>query len=149
MSRFLTPYLFFYDGDLIDFWTNLPAEDMLQQKLYLSYAQNRFPRLFPRGEGQSPTVIERAIRKAVRMTGVAAMRRPRQPNPRVIDHDAIIVPNRQRILDLVERVSPLVAELIDVAAFREQVRLYGQSSTLPSLQIMKAVNLFLLLDLCA
>jgi hypothetical protein len=149
MSRFLTPYLFFYDDDLMDFWTNLPAEDMLQQKLYLSYAQNRFPRLFPRGEGQPPTVIERAIRKAVRMTGAAAMRRPRQPNPRVIDHDAIIVPNRQRILDLVDRVSPLAGELIDVVAFREQVRLYGQSSNLPSLQIMKAVNLFLLLDLCA
>jgi hypothetical protein len=149
MSRFLTPFLFFYDDDLIDFWTNLPAEDMLQQKLYLSYAQTRFPRLFPRGEGQPPTVIERAIRKAVRMTGATAMRRPRQPNPRVVDHDAIIVPNRQRILDLAERVSPLVGELIDVAAFCEQVRLYGRSSTLPSLQIMKAVNLFLLLDLCS
>jgi len=149
MSRFLTPFLFFYDGDLIDFWTNLPVEDMLQQKLYLSYAQSRFPRLFPRGEGQPPSLLQRAIRKAVRMSGAAASRPSHGTSRRVIDHDAIIIPNRQRILDLAERVSPLAAEIIDVAAFREQVRLYGQSSTVPSLHIMKAVNLFMVLDLVA
>jgi len=147
MSRFLTPFLFFYDRDLIDFWTNLPAQDMLQQRLYLAYAQDRFPRLFPRGEGRPPSVVQRAVRKAVRLANAAAKGSPSGPNPRVIDHDAVIIPNKQRILDLTERVAPLVGDIIDVAAFREQVRLYGQAPTVPSLHIMKAVNLFFLLDL--
>lgn len=148
MSRFVTPFLFFYDDDLIDFWTNVPADDMLQQKLYLTYAQDRFPRLFPRGEGHRPSLMQRVIRKAARLSGAASNRSSRGPNPKVIDHDAIIIPNKQRILDLAEHVSPLAGDVIDVPAFREQVRLYGQSCSVTSLNIMKAVNLFLLFDLC-
>jgi hypothetical protein len=149
ISRFLTPLLFFYDNDLIDFWTNLPAEDLLHQKLYLSYAQSRFPRLFPRGEGEPPSLVRRAIRKAGRLASAAAGHNANWPHPRVVDHDAIIIPNKQRILDLAERVAPLAGDIIDVSAFREQVELYGRSPTVPSLHIMKAVNLFMLLDLSA
>jgi hypothetical protein len=148
ISRFVTPVLFFYDDDLIDFWTNLPAEDLFQQRLYLAYAQSRFPRLFPRGEGQSPTLARRALRSAVRRVRAILTGDRQADKPKVIDHDPIIIPNRERILDLAGRVSPLIGEIIDVEAFGEQVRRYGRSQTVPSSHIMKAANVLMLLDLC-
>lgn len=147
IARFVTPVLFFYDDDFIDFWTNLPPEDLFRQKLYLAYAQARFPRLFPRGEGESPTLARRVLRKLAKLPGVGTSRDSHAPKPRVIDHDAIIVPNRQRILELTDRVAPLAGDIIDVNAFRDQVSRYGQTQTVPSAQIMRAVNVFMLFDL--
>jgi hypothetical protein len=144
ISRFLTPELFFYDNSLIDFWTNLAPQDLMHQNLYLSYARDRFPRLFPKNEGKSPTLTTRAVHKVVRMLrGTDGRRRPP-----VIDHGSIITPNKQEILVLAERVGPLLASVLDMERFSEGVRNYGQhSESLPSDLIMRAVNVMFLLDL--
>jgi hypothetical protein len=146
-ARFLTPVLFFYDHRLLDFWSNLPVEDLIEQKLYLSYAQSRFPRLFPRGEGQPQSLVVRAIRKAARVAGAAISGRQAVQGPKVISHDDAILPNRQRILDLARRVAPLVEDVIDMGSFCEGVEQYGRAPSLPSAHIMRAVNVFLLLYL--
>lgn len=147
ISRFLTPSLFFYDDDLINFWANLPITDLLGQKLYLSYAHSRFPHLFPKGEGRPQNLTRRAFRKIARSLRVVVNDEPNKPKPPVIDHHAIINPNKKQILELTERVSPLIENILDLASFCEQVKSYGQSQTIPSWHILRAVNLFLLLDL--
>ncbi len=147
MSRFVTPVLFFYDRDLFDFWTNLPADDLLGQRLYRSYAQNRFPRLFPRGERERRGLFSRALVKALAVTRQAKQGKPGGRAPKVIDHTRILVPNRQEMLDLVDRVAPMIGDILDVSGFREQVAQYGLSATIPSGHLIRAINVFFLLDL--
>lgn len=144
MSRFLSPVLYFYDHELIDFWTNLPPQDLIHQSLYLSYAQARFPVLFHRGEGQAPAPLTRAMRKVARMLrGTDRTRRPP-----VIDHQNIIGPNKDRILELAESVAPLLEPILDIKRYSDGVRNYGSASaSLPSDLIMRGVNIMFLLEL--
>jgi hypothetical protein len=145
ISRFLSPSLFFYDEALIDFWTNLPADDLFNQRLYLAYADSRFPRLFKRHSSRRPGIAARVLKKLSRLAHAG------QPNirsnPPVIRYEPIIGPNVQRIAELIDRVAPIVGELIDVEAFRSQVLRYGNGPTMPSWQIIRIVNVMFLLEL--
>ena len=145
LSRFMTPALFFYDNDLFDFWSSVGVDDLLGQRLYRSYAQERFPALFPRNEGRPRPFVARALAKLAaiaRRSGANAGR----PPPKVIEHQPIVAPNRQHIVDLIGRVAPMVDNLIDVDRLRDHVRCYPERGTAGG-HIIRAVNVFLLLDL--
>jgi hypothetical protein len=144
VSRFSTPLLLFYDEDLIDFWMNLPPEDLVGQRLYLSYAQERFPRLFPKNKRAAPTLTERVMRKMRRIVEGTDKKIP----PAVIDHRVIIESNRQQIIKLADDTAPLLAEVLDMPRFIESVRSYsGRSDDLASGLIMRCVNVMLLIRL--
>jgi hypothetical protein len=147
IARFLTPVLFFYDEELIDFWANLPEHDLLGQRLYLGFARQRFPRLFPAGEGESPRLLQRVLNKGRRLlrqdhgTDRSGYQVP------VIDHRQIIVPNSERIRELAARVRPLVDSLIDMDVFLACLERCEHASGGDTSYVLRAVNLFLLLDL--
>lgn len=150
MSRFVTPILPLYDYDVIEFWSNVPVDDLFGQNLYLSYAEFRFSRLFPKRPGAGRRLVTRAMRKAGRLLYCAMHGVPSvSQRPIVIDRNRAIMPYKGRIIDLARRVSPLVDDLIDVDGFCELVSRYsGEHGGKTHGQIIRAVNLFFLLDLC-
>jgi hypothetical protein len=142
MACFCTPVAFFYDEALIDFWASLPIDDLVGQRLYLEYARQRFPRLFA-PPAAPPGLSRRLLGKAMRVaTGTD------QARPTVVDARRYIVPNRARILELIERVQPVVEDRIDLPALRREVERFGESSVVTGTMLARAVNLFLLLDAC-
>ncbi len=148
LQRSVIPELFFYDEELIDFWCNLPVDDLLQQRLYRDFATSRFPRLFRRNEGRAPGLLTRLGRRIARtMAGRDSGERHATRVP-VIDHARILGPNRGHILELAKRVEPLARSTIDVPAFCDAIDRYDGSSSVVSSMLMRVVNLFLLLDLC-
>lgn len=67
--------------------------------------------------------------------------------PLPIDHRPTIVANRDRIVNLARKVAPLVDEIIDVDMFCARVMEYGSSNNISPKEIVRAVNLFFLLEL--
>jgi hypothetical protein len=143
VGRFMTPLLFFYDHELMNFWANVAFADLSQQKLYLSYAQDRFPSLFPRNEGAAPSIALRALRKAKNLlSGQSA------PRPPVIDQGRNIILNRKHILALLEKVGPELDHIIDIKKFTSEVEQFRQRPGISPGMITRAVNLLFLIDLC-
>lgn len=143
VGRFMTPLLFFYDYELMNFWAHVAFADLSQQKLYLSYAQDRFPLLFPRNEGAPPSITLRALRKAKNLlSGHSA------PRPPVIDQGRNIALNREYILTLLRKVGPSLDHIIDIGKFTTEVEQFGRSPGISSAMITRAVNLLFLIDLC-
>jgi hypothetical protein len=140
IARFGTPLLFFYDEALIDFWTGLPADDLIGQRLYLDYARSRFPALF-RPEAKAPGLARRIVDKAMRV-----VTRTDRGRPRVIDARRFIESCRPEILALADRVAPLAGEHIDMREFRRHVESFGRESTVAGGLLARAINVFLLLE---
>ena len=142
-ARFGTPMQFFYDEALIDFWTSVPFDDLLAQRLYLAYASDRFPSLFAAPRAKRPWPGRRIVAKALRV----AMGRDRE-RPIVVDLRRSIAPNRARIVALARRTRPLLHDVLDIDRFCAQVEQFGRGPTIPGTLMARAVNLMLLLDLC-
>lgn len=143
VGRFMTPLLFFYDYELMNFWANVAFGDLSQQCLYLSYARDRFPQLFPRNEGEPRHVALRAIHKLRNLAaGTTA------PRPPVIDQRQNIMLNRTRILALLKKLAPLLEPILDVKQFSAEIEQFGERPGMSAGQIARAVNLLFLIELC-
>lgn len=149
ISRFLSPVLFFYDNELMEFWTSVPASDLFGQKLYLSYAHSRFPRLFPRHEKKNKSFATRATQKLSRLIHARLSGASFQPRPPVINHDLMIIPNKKHIIELTLSMSDFIEDIIDVESFCKAVDKYGNTRTISSDEILKMVNLLFILELAA
>ncbi len=143
VGRFMTPVLFFYDHALMDFWANVPFDDLSRQNLYLSYAHHRFPHLFPRIDENFPSISLRALRKLTKLLSGRSV-----PRPPVINQRQNIIINRKRILALLEKVGPALGPILDVKKFSAEVELFGQRSSMSPELITRAVNLSFLIELC-
>jgi hypothetical protein len=144
VGRFVTPLLFFYDAELMDFWANVAFQDLTQQNLYLSYARDRFSHLFPQNEGARPSFALRAMRKARRvLSGRSSL-----PRPPVIDQGQNIIRNRERILALLRKVSPAFEPILDIKQLTAAVSEFGQRPTISAGHITRVVNLAFLIELC-
>lgn len=146
ISRFLTPIPYLYSDEMMDFFTNLPFEDLCRQRLYLAYARSRFPDLFP-PEAPAPSLLSRGVRKVGRITKAMISGGPEQQPARVIDHARMIEPNRDRIVELARRFAHIIDSIIDVERFCEGVGAFGSANTISSYEIIRCVNLFWLLAL--
>ncbi len=146
ISRFLTPIPYLYSDEMMDFFTNLPFEDLCRQRLYLAYARSRFPGLFP-PEVRAPSLLSRGIRKVGRITKSMISDVPEQQPPTVIDHARMIMPNRNRIVELARRFAHITDSIIDVERFCGEVASFGTANTISSYEIIRCVNLFWLLAL--
>jgi hypothetical protein len=144
LSRFVTPILFFYDSELIDFWCNVPIEDLRHQDLYYSYGNSRFPELFPPREGQRhrDPFWTRAVRFASGM--LEGGNSSRQSG--VIDHWSIIERHRAEILQLSKATAGVLDAHIDVDAFVRYVNGDNQVEIPPS-EAVQAINLMILIDM--
>lgn len=142
VGRFMTPLLFFYDSELMDFWANVAFDDLAHQNLYLSYARDRFPRLFPRNEGAPPAIALRALRKVGRLlSGSSASRPP------VIDQRQNIIRNRVHILALLDKVGPVLGPIMDVKKLTTAVEEFGKRPGMTPGLITRVVNLLFLIEL--
>lgn len=145
MSRYLAPVTFFCDDELYDFWTNVPLEDLLNQKLYLDYAHSRFPLLFPRAS-KSRFSKERIRNKAAHLVGRVLGRRQRVQPP-VVDRSRITDSNKERILALIDKGAGPLAEVVDIGSFRMAVEALDEEKPMDaqfSLMVIRMTNLLLL-----
>ncbi|MBK7674438.1 MAG: hypothetical protein IPJ27_06515 [Candidatus Accumulibacter sp.] len=149
LCRSVLPILPFYIDEVIDFWCNLGLQDLMKQELYLSYAESRFSRLFPRRPSQARALFERAWRKASRLTQAALISKRETPQrPIVIDRNRAILPHKRQIIELARRVAPIADDIIDIDGFCQKVSNYaGERGGDAHGQIISAVNLFLLIEL--
>jgi hypothetical protein len=146
MARFVSPIPFFYTMDGIDFWGNLPYEDLRRQALYLSYARDRFPRLFGQAR-RRPTPARRAW-GALTNLGFRLVPGLRQAlAPGEINREAITARHRGEILGLLRAVVPLLEPLCEPARLTRAIEAYPRGADLNTVQLLRLVNLALLLRL--
>ena len=146
IGNHMTPIMFLFAKDLVDFYVNLPIDDLRYARLYRAYARSRFSNLFPQGE-ESFSPAMRLVRRGGRFLGrmIGTRVKPKVINP--INHARIVVPNKTRILELAKIVQPIIDPVLDVSNFCREVQRFGEEQTISSYQIIRAVNLFFLLQL--
>ncbi len=145
-SRFITPIAFFYTNEFVDFWTNLSFDDLVKQNLYLSYAQSRFPQLFPSAKSRDDP-LTRLMCRGVRFAGRLATGRISDSRPPTFDHELPIVQNREKILALARKVQPAMDDIIDVDLFCKRVGEQAHKESIHPSLIIPVVNLFMLISL--
>jgi asparagine synthetase B (glutamine-hydrolysing) len=148
LARAVLPLLPFYRNRVMEFWTNLPLEDLVEQNLYLEYARSRFTRLFPPPAHPVAALAGRVVRKAGRIArSLAGDASHDAPRPLVIDRNKAIMPNKPAIQALARSVAPMVADLVDVDGFCDTVERFDARDQAVSGHIIRAVNVFFLLSL--
>ncbi|HEY7727227.1 MAG TPA: hypothetical protein VID50_02115 [Candidatus Eisenbacteria bacterium] len=144
MARFVDPVLFFYTSAQRRFWTNLPYEDLRDQRLYLAYAANRFPRLFPPEHRAS---IPARAAGAARHWAIshAPSLRPWLAPPE-IDIARHVTENRGQILELLEDAGPIVGHWFRFHALREALASFPTSRRITAFQAVRLASLLLVLQ---
>lgn len=144
MARVVDSLPFFYTRAQSEFWTNLPYDDLRGQRLYLDYAAERFPRLFP--PPRRPSLVERAVGVA---TNVAAARDPRLRRwlaPPEIDLARHVVDQRAGILRLLDGAAPMIDRWFDRTSLRRAVEGFPDGSPIGAGQVLRLANLLLVLQ---
>ncbi len=144
LSRFVTPILFFYDSELIDFWCNVPIDDLRHQDLYYAYGTSRFPELFPPRDGKRAGAP--IWTRAARFAGGVLDRGNRSRQSGVIDHWSIIDRHKTEILRLSKATAGILGAYIDVDALVRCVNGDEHSEISPS-EAVQSINLMILLDM--
>jgi hypothetical protein len=144
MGRFLYPMTFFYTSRLLDFWSNVTWDDLHAQSLYRAYAVDRFPSIFNEPPKKLPERLWGAASNLVGKYSPSLRARMRPPE---INRHTIVKANRANIENLLHEVGPLLGDIIDVAAVRRELHRYPQSEELNSVQIVRLVNLLMLIRL--
>lgn len=148
LARGVMPIVPFFRKRLMEFWANLPLEDVVDQNLYLEYARSRYPRLFPAPRHPAALLTERVLRKLTRMGNALIGNSSREaPRPVVIDRNKAIMPNKAAIVGLARSVAHAIDGLIDVDGFCETVERFDSTDQLGGGHIIRAVNVFFLLSL--
>ena len=145
MERFIEPVPYFYTDYGIEFWSNLPWDDLARQRLYLAYAGARFPRLFPPARG--PRLEERAYGVAVNALGRVLPGVRRALTPPDIDIAFLIEQNRAAFVGLAREMGDAVAVFAEPARVVASIEGFPGRSEMTSFQILRLVNLLLLLRL--
>lgn len=146
MSRFLSPLPFFYTPEIINFWSNLPYEDLRGQALYLAYARRRFPTFFPPAPGR-PSLGQRAS-GTLRNLIVSVFPTLKQALvPSEIDLQGILLRHRADIRALIEAVRPLLEPILDVAGVLGALDGFPRRRVLGRIRIVRLLNVCMLLSL--
>ena len=148
ISNYLRPKTYFVNRELVDFWINLPYEDLHEQRLYRSYAQSRFPQLFNRNEFKKS--LTSRIRSKI-THGIKDLVKGQKPSrvPFVIERDRILYQNIDDIRELVDKTEDKLNHIIDFQALSlllEECHREGTLSQAKSGIMMRGVNLMMLVD---
>lgn len=142
---FLCPLPFFYTKEGIEFWANLPFEDLNKQALYKSYARKRFPDLF------KPEARPRLYRRiwGTLTNEVIKLIPDARPflSPTEVDHRGLLAQNREHILRLVEHMNPLIEHFFDTKKLLDEIHAYPNSRQLNWIQLTRLTNLLILASL--
>jgi hypothetical protein len=142
LDRHVEPVLFFYTGAMLDFWSNLPWEELRGQSLYLDYARRRAPDLWP--PARPPSIPGRAWGFARNALAAAVPAWRRALLPTEIDNARIIAQNRATLVDLVRDRSEHVALVAEPERVVRAVRAFP-GGEMTSFQILRLVNWLLVL----
>lgn len=145
MERYVEPIPYFYTEDGIEFWSNLDWQDLAGQRLYLAYAAARFPRLFPRA--RPPRLEERAFGIAVNAVGRIWPGVRRALTPPDIDIAFLIEQNRSAFAELARETKDALAVFAEPGRVIASIEGFPHRTEMTSFQILRLVNLLLLLRL--
>ena len=143
----LCPLPFFYTKEGIEFWSNLPFQDLNNQILYKSYAQARFSDLFkPEARpGLSQRIYGSLKNEVIKfIPGTKPFLSPTE-----LDDRGMLAQNRAHFIELVEHMYPLVDKFFDTKKLLEEIHLFPNSKQLNSVQLMRLVNVLILASLSA
>jgi hypothetical protein len=145
IKRFLTPVPFFYTDYMLEFWANIPFDDLRDQALYLGYAQNRFPALFKarrrarlheRAWGASTNALIAMV------PGMKSYFRASE-----IDTESLITRHKASVVSMVKDVEPRIERIFDMQALRMEIDAFPNARRLSAVQLTRLVNLCILLRL--
>jgi hypothetical protein len=143
--RFLFPVIYFYTCYGMEFWSNLSMDDLEDQKLYISYAASRFPDLFFQPK---PATLGERFRGAAKNLLVGLL--PSLKNfiaPREVNNGKLIAQNYPYFVHVVEEVLPVLDEFLDTRSLVTELRAYPKTAKLNAAQLLRLVNLSILLNL--
>lgn len=145
MARFLTPVPFFYTDYMLEFWGNLPFDDLRDQALYLNYARHRFPAMFD---------VRRRARLHERAWGAltheVTTRFPRTKEyfrASEIDITNIITHHKPRVVSVINTVEPLMGRVFDYKALLAEIDAFPNTPRISAVQLSRLVNVCILLHL--
>ena len=150
MSQYVRPLPWFADRALHEFWTGVALEDLHGQALYNRYAQDRFPKLFPKAPSGAGKFARRVVNKIRREVGALAGKGPPVRRPPPIIKGKLLAGHQDAICELLDRSEPIVDELFDVARVRTATGAATAGATTQGLtptMLIRAVNLMHLVDL--
>jgi hypothetical protein len=143
--RFLSPVLYFYTYCGMQFWSNVGMDDVEDQRLYLSYAVNRFPNLFH--EPKVATLPERfwGAGKNLLIGLLPSMKE--FVAPRELDIHFLITQHQNHFVSLVEEISPIVEDIVDTQNLLKEIKAFPNNFHMTAQQLLRFVNLSILLKL--
>ena len=148
ISKLLTPVPFFDSSYEMEFWSNVPYEDLHDQSLYLSYGRSRFPQLFEEAPPRNaPSFLQRIIGSGINF---AVNVRPGLKTlffPQIIDRNQIIVNHRPFIQTLLKDVGQEFSYCLDIDQLQKEVEQFPHSSQVSAYQLLPLINLFMLIKL--
>jgi hypothetical protein len=145
IRRFLAPILFLYSDYMLDFWANVPFDDLRGQALYLRYAQHRFPAVFK--EEPAARLHDRVwgtMTNALIAAFPAATNYFRAPE---IDIKSIVARHKASVVSTVKDVESLIGQVFDMKALLSEIEAFPQTNRLTSVQLSRLINVCLLLRL--
>jgi hypothetical protein len=133
-----------YTRAMVEFWSNVPYEDLRDQSLYLDYARTRFPTLF--APAHRPSLLSRARGTTVNAV-VAALPalRPRLMPPE-IDVGAQVAQHLDRLRGLLRDYGDIVSKIMDVAALNGWIDGFSARTSRKAGQLQRFWNLLLLVE---
>lgn len=150
MCSHVKPLTFFADKAYRQFWMNVGLKDLLGQSLYLRYAEQRFPRFFPKRPGSARRLARRVSGKLQRELDAMLGRKPVPKRPPPIIRERLLEPHFPRIRDALQAAAPWLDDIVDVAAMRQAVDVYARGAADPRLttgMLFRCVNVMHLLAL--
>lgn len=145
MARFLTPIPFFYTDYMLEFWGNLPFDDLRDQSLYLNYARRRFPAMFdvrPRAR-----LHERAWGAFTHEVMTRFPSTKEYFRASEIDITDIITRHKPDVLSIVKAVESLMSQIFDYKALLAAIDAFPNTTRISSVQLSRLVNICILLQL--
>ena len=148
IARFMQPVVFLVDQGVIDFFNNLELGDLTDQRLYLTYARNRFPQLFQASDfAAAPRGLSGFARRVWRRLSQG----PAPVLPRTIPRHQIVAQNHTVFRQIIEDDPTGLSEILDLTWLRNWLDDPDAEARKdePLIWIMRAANLSVLGQLSA
>ena len=141
----LCPIPFFYTREGIEFWANLPFQDLNDQILYKTYARARFPDLF---KPEARPNLSQRIYGSLKNEVIKFIPNAKPfLSPTELDDRGMLAQNRAHFIELVEHMYPLVDQFFDTQKLLNEIHVFPNSKQLNSVQLMRLVNVLILASL--
>ena len=143
MQAYVGVVPFLYHSDVMDYWQQSPATDLVDQHLYREYAAQRFPNLFSQ-RIQKPSLLQRlrgSTRNALANLGPRWKQRFAAP---VLDPVQMLVEQKPNIQALLDAAEPELSTILDYGQLRPALAEFPESKLISPMQLRRIVNVAIL-----